>query len=353
LDIATDIVKYTEQNGVTVITYNDVRYPKRLKRIDNCPIVLYCKGDLGCLDELPSVGVVGTRRYSAQGERITKRISYDLSRSGFTIVSGLARGIDSFAHKAALYNKSKTVAVLGCGIDVIYPPENRELTLRMYENALVITEFAPGTRPLAWNFPARNRIISALSDVVFVAECTLKSGTIITADHAFEHNIPVCMHDALCGDALGYLKGKGAVSVTNSDDITCRLRERYPQLKPISELPKLEKLLPDEVVVTVSPLNPFKPSPKKKSDVIIKENIISDPVPERKTEIIQPTTDVLDEQEKAVLKLLEIKPMDIDQMAESGFDVSQLLRTLTILEIKGMVISVAGGKYVKNLAERI
>lgn len=361
IDRAMDIVEYVTKNDIGVITYNDPAYPQRLKALDNCPILLYYKGTLHDFDTTPSVGVVGTRRYSALGERITKRVSYDLARSGFTIVSGLAKGIDSFSHKAALYNKSKTVAVLGCGIDVIYPSENRELTLRMHEHGLVITEFSPGTPPAAWNFPARNRIISALSDAVFVAECTLKSGTIITADHALKHQIPVYMNEQLCADAVGYLRERGAVSIVNSDRITADFKERYSQLRLISELEPERKLEPEEIIVTVSPLKPFRPSSRKTHDKTVETEINTPKI--IKNEHISNTKNITDTPKTAefvykelggtdasIMNMLEKGAMSVDELAESGIPVSELLKSLTALEIKGFISSLAGGKYVKILS---
>ena len=356
-----DIVEYITKNNIGVITYNDPEYPRRLKALDDCPLVLYYKGTLHDLNCTPSVGVVGTRRYSPLGERITKRIAYDLARSGFTIVSGLAKGIDSFSHKAALYNKTKTVAVLGCGIDVIYPSENRELTLRMHEHGLVLTEFAPGTSPAAWNFPARNRIISALSDAVFVAECTLKSGTIITADHAFEHQIPVYMNEQLCSDAIGYLRERGAISVTGADTITADFKERYPELKLISELPKEKNLPPEEIIITTSPLKPFKPSSRKTpaftvdTEINAPENIKCDPVSNIKNKTVdkkttQPAYKGLNDTDAHIMNMLEKGAMSVDELSQSGIPVHELLKSLTVLEMKGFITSLAGGKYVKILS---
>lgn len=337
LDYAMDIVEYVKTNNVGVITYNDPRFPNSLKKLNNCPIVLYYIGNLYDFNSTPSIGVVGTRNYTANGERVTKRISYDLARSGFTIVSGLAKGIDAFGHKAALYNKSMTTAVLGCGIDVIYPKDNSELTLRMHEKGLVITEFAPGTAPIARNFPARNRIISALSDGIFVAECTLKSGTLITADHAFKNNIPVYMYDSIISDAKEYLKTRGAVSITSADDITSCFRNKYPRLRLISELGKEGNLEPEKVIITRKPLpkfgKPAKINPQPQNDI---------------KPVAQKADVMLDEQEKYILEKLLEKDCMIDDLINDNINVTQVLRSLTSLEMKKFITSLPGGKYTAN-----
>ncbi len=345
LNAAMNVVEYIKSNNIGILTYNDPAFPSRLKRLNNCPLLLYYIGKLYDFDKTPSVGVVGTRNYTKQGERITKRISYDLARSGFTVVSGLAKGIDSFAHKAALYNKTNTTAVLGCGIDVIYPRENEELTLRIHENGLVITEFAPGTAPAATNFPARNRIISALSNAVFVAECTLKSGTIITADHAFRHDIPVYMYDSLCYDAAEYLKSKGAFSINNSDYITTVFKDTYPELKLIGELAPEKELQPEKIVINVKAPTKFKAFCTSK-DKATKNTFSAKSAPVHNT--APPDYSTLDEDELEVIKLLEEKALCVDEMANQNLPVPKLLRVLTTLELKGCISSQAGGKYVIN-----
>ena len=361
IDRAMDIVEYVKSNNIGIITYNSPEFPKRLKALDNCPILLYYVGNLYDFDSSPSIGVVGTRNYTPQGERVTKRISYDLARSGFTIVSGLAKGIDSFSHKAALYNKSRTTAILGCGIDVIYPSENRELTLRIYENGLVMTEFAPGTPPAAYNFPARNRIISALSDGLLVTECALKSGTIITADHAFKHNIPVYMCNKLCGDATGYLKARGAFGVTGSDEITSCFNDCYPELKLLKDIPAVE-LHPEEIIINVKPLPAFTPGTPAfvsagtvydaltyNEEAVITAQVYEYVQPSSKKKVPKKDFGNLSEEEKTVIERLKGKCLYIDELADESLSVPLLLRILTSLEIKGFVNAPVGGKYAVNL----
>jgi len=172
---------------VTVLSSFDADYPLRLKEIFNAPPLLYVKGAISRQDD-QSIGVVGTRGPSVYGKELATRVVPELVRTGLTIVSGLARGIDSVAHRAALESGGRTIAVLGCGIDVVYPSENRALFERIQQHGAVVTEYPLGTKPDAFNFPARNRIISGLSLGTVVIEAQYTSGALITADYALEQN---------------------------------------------------------------------------------------------------------------------------------------------------------------------
>lgn len=171
---------------VGVVRLPDVDYPRLLREIPLPPPVLYIRGRLVTEDEL-AVAIVGTRRATVYGRQITERLAAELVAQGVTIVSGLARGIDTHAHNATLDAGGRTIAVLGCGPDLVYPPENAKLAARIVEQGAIVTEFAPGTQPDAGNFPARNRLISGLSLGVLVTECPEDSGALITARFAGEH----------------------------------------------------------------------------------------------------------------------------------------------------------------------
>jgi len=165
--------------GIAIVTCEDPLYPKNLLNIYDFPPFLYVKGSL-CPEEIP-VAVVGSRVASAYGRYTTERLSRELALKGITIVSGLARGIDAAAHRGALAGKGRTIAVMGCGLDVIYPPENEKLADDITARGALVTEFPFGTPPNAPNFPARNRIISGISFGVVVVEAGEKSGSLITA----------------------------------------------------------------------------------------------------------------------------------------------------------------------------
>jgi len=166
-----------------VLTLSDKTYPSRLRKIPDPPAKLYLKGSDLSLFNRPSIAVIGSRKNNDYGRNVTQKLVRELVENGFAIISGMARGIDTIAHEAALEAGGKTIAVLGSGIDVIYPRENGEL-YQMIQ--LVISEFPPGTKPLKENFPQRNRIVAGLANGVLVIEAAKRSGTLITARQAAE-----------------------------------------------------------------------------------------------------------------------------------------------------------------------
>ncbi len=171
------------QLGIQVFTWEDEAYPHRLQEIDQPPPVLYVKGTLSTEDEW-AVAIVGTRGVTTYGRQITSELATSLARRGVTVVSGLARGVDAEAHKAALAAGGRSLAVLGSGLDQIYPPEHRKLAEQMASSGALISDYAPGTAPDGVNFPPRNRIISGLSLAVIVVEAGDRSGALITAEFA-------------------------------------------------------------------------------------------------------------------------------------------------------------------------
>jgi DNA processing protein len=180
LDLAWENIQKKE---IQVLTWDDADYPRRLKEIDQPPPVLYVRGQLLEADQW-AVAIVGTRRITAYGRQVSEEIASQLAQNGVCVVSGLARGVDSLAHNAALKNNGRTLAVLGNGVDQIYPPEHRKLAEEIIQNGALISDYPPGTAPEATNFPPRNRIISGLSQAVIVVEAGEKSGALITAAFA-------------------------------------------------------------------------------------------------------------------------------------------------------------------------
>ena len=178
---------FCRQQGVELVTLYDAAYPSALKEISDPPLVLYVKGKLPT--EPYAVAVVGSRECTPYGERAAQQFARVLALKGLPIISGGARGIDAAAHKACLEAGGKTVAVLGCGIDIAYPAQNRSLFAKIVQSGgAMITEYAPGMQPIAANFPARNRIIVGLSRAVLVAEARARSGAVITANIAADEN---------------------------------------------------------------------------------------------------------------------------------------------------------------------
>ncbi|MES4785462.1 MAG: DNA-protecting protein DprA, partial [Nitrospiraceae bacterium] len=165
------------RSNISVVTYCDASYPARLKTIPDPPPFLYVSGKLDAADDR-AVAIVGSRKATVAGRVLTEQLSRDLASMGFTIVSGLARGVDAAAHRGALDGKGRTIAVLGCGIDRTYPPEHQALRKEIEANGAVITELAIGSFPHAYHFPRRNRVISGLCLGVVVTEATLQSGSL-------------------------------------------------------------------------------------------------------------------------------------------------------------------------------
>lgn len=211
-----------ERYKVKVLIYEDTSYPARLKEIYDYPPVLYVRGNLPSQDE-PSLAIVGTRRPTIYGRQVTEEVVTDLVQSGITIVSGLARGIDSVAHRAALDAGGETIAVFASGLDIVYPAENAKLAQAIMEHGALISEYPLGVKPRAENFPLRNRIMSGLSLGVLVVEAGERSGALITAFQALEQNREVF---AIPGSILSpaskgtnHLIQEGARLVRNCADI--------------------------------------------------------------------------------------------------------------------------------------
>lgn len=227
-----------EAAGVRLLTFLDAEYPRRLFETGDPPPLLYLWGTIPAWD--PAIAVVGARRATRDGLKAAERLSAELAAHGVLVVSGLARGIDTAAHRGALAGGGSTVAVLGCGVDVAYPPENRELAERIAETGAVLSEFPMGTRPLAEHFPRRNRIISGLSRGVLVVEAVEKSGSLITARYALDQGrevmaVPGSINSPSCRGSNRLIK-EGAQLVDSVQDILDAVRISQVQ----HELPLFE-----------------------------------------------------------------------------------------------------------------
>jgi DNA processing protein len=296
LNLTAELDKLAEKN-VRVLTWNDSEYPARLLQIPDPPPVLYVRGQLANEDEW-AVAVVGTRRASAYGKMVTQRLVTDLAVNHVTIVSGLARGIDGEGHQAALDAGGRTIAVLGCGLDLIYPPEHRNLAREIVENGALVSEYPLGTRPEASNFPPRNRIISGLSLGVLVVEAGFKSGALITADFAADQGrdvfaVPGNLY-ARTNVGTNRLIQDGAKLVMGAEDI-------------LEELNLM--MVAQQVEVRAV-------------------------VPETETEAL-------------LLQHLSLEPVHVDELAlRVELPISDVTSNLALMELKGMVRQVGGMSYV-------
>src|SRR5437660_419247 len=309
------VLKAQEGNIVaqahTTLDLADKRYPELLRAIHDPPAVLYCDGSVEPGDR-QAVAIVGSRRATPYGLRITETLAGELSALGFTIVSGFARGIDAAAHRAALAAGGRTIAVLGCGLDVDYPPGHARLREEIAGSGAVLTEFEPGTPPRAPNFPRRNRIISGLALGVVVVEAAEDSGSLITARLALEQGrevfaVPGPIEAPTSRGPHGLLK-QGAKLVEMVDDIVEEL------------LPQLERPLTSTLAG-----NPLLPRMQR---------VIGRGKGEGESSVRKD----LSPNELAMLELLSLEPRHLDELTEqSDLAAAEVARTLLGLELKALV----------------
>jgi len=293
-----------EEVGGKIMTIKDAFYPRRLREIYDPPPVLYVRGELREEDEL-AVAIVGSRKTTPYGKWMTEKMGQELARHGITIVSGMARGIDSHAHWGALSGGGRTIAVLGSGVDVVYPPENRNLYKRIIDQGAVLSEFPMSSPPEGGHFPKRNRIISGLSIGVVVVQAGMESGSLITANYALEQGREVFAVPGNVGSdssrGTHQLIKDGAKLVESSEDI---LEEVLPQWRKERETPQ---------------------------------------------EVEPPVRDLTNE-EKVLYEQLGDTPLHIDALIrESQFDPGKVSSLLLNLELKGLISQWPGKCFSKKL----
>lgn len=221
---AEKILRKVEKENVKLITMMNEEYPKNLQRLYDKPILLYAKGNIKLLNSSKKISIVGSRNCSEYGKIVTQKMSYMLAKKDYTIVSGMAKGIDGYAHKGALAAQGNTIAILGSGVNYVYPEENRRLYNKILEkNGLILSEYGIDTKPIPEYFPARNRIISGLSDKILITEASKKSGTMITVNFAIEQGktvyaVPGNITSAR-SEGTNELIKDGAILVNSLEDI--------------------------------------------------------------------------------------------------------------------------------------
>ena len=300
------------KNNIYVITICDSEYPERLRNIDDCPIVLYIKGEFHNIDELPLISIVGPRKVSDYGKKAAFSLGKRLSKAGMIVVSGAALGADTFAHQGALSSNGKTFAVLGCGICYDYLSENRALRHKISENGCLISEHPPFAPATKYGFPIRNRIISALSVGTVVIEASLKSGSLITARLANEQGRDVFVIPG--NPSLENYKGSnallrdGAIPLLDTMDIFNLYRETF--LGKID----VEKAFADD-----------KEEISKKTQKKLQLGLSNDA--------------------KIVYNNLNSQKFTADDLIGLDLNDDQLLAALTELEIEGIIKALPGGSY--------
>ncbi len=213
-----------EDDGIQAMTMDDDIYPDALRPLEDAPPILFYLGDPGVIARMPSAAIIGSRSASWKALSATEKISAELSANGICVISGLAYGVDAAAHKGCLKGGSPTVAVMGCGLDQDYPAENGPLKRKILEQGgTILSEYAPGEKPLGWHFPVRNRIISGLSDCVIVMEARIRSGSMTTVQHALDQGKDIFVYpgepDSPAAEGNRQLLREGAIFFTSAADI--------------------------------------------------------------------------------------------------------------------------------------
>ncbi len=371
---AEDIYNWCTENNVGLLPYDHKLYPQRLRDIEKAPILLYFRGKLINFDDNVCIALVGTRRMTDYGKREGYRIARDLVLGGAVVVSGMARGIDTICHRGALDAGGYTVAVLGCGIDRVYPPENDYIMREIAEHGLVITEFRPFTPPLGGNFPTRNRIISGLSLGTLVVEADDKSGAMITARCAEKQGRDIFSIPGNVGElnSLGTnsLLKRGAKIVTGALDMLEEYQYIYPHRIRIENLPAFMPKFTssrrnthphssnvshksENIAVQGTEKSENKPSYSKKDKKAEKafkkeEETTSKLENNAKNETAKDTSALNDEE----LLIYSLFPSDssisADELSRSGVSVGKVMKNLTMLEIKGFIKALPGGLFAKT-----
>ncbi|MDF2685689.1 MAG: protecting protein DprA [Clostridia bacterium] len=319
---AENIIKYCNENEIKIITYYDEEYPSLLKEIYDPPLALFVKGKLPYVEEEPSISIIGTRNCTEEGMHFAAKISHDLSLSGFTVVSGMAEGIDTYAHKGALLAKKSSIAVLAGGVDIIYPQQNRELYDLLCLGGAVISECLPKTSIKSISFHIRNRIISGLTYGTLVVETGEKGGSLITIRHALEQNrmifaVPGFPKSSASIGANLLIKS-GAILCTSGKDI---INEYMPIFKD-----KIKPITRTEII-----------------------NIKQDEK-QKKAEVRAYVMERLSEKEQKIYLILANGPISADDICNTvSMLFNEVITVLQGLELMGYIESVQGGYFkIKN-----
>lgn len=346
---AEEVMEDCNRLGITIITPKDIAYPERLKNIYAPPVCLYVKGDITVTDRNVAVAVIGNRKASDYGTTAARQIGFDIAKAGAVVVSGMAAGVDTAAHNGAIEANGKTVAVLGCGIDVPYPKQNAQLLEQIAQHGGVISEYPPGTQPASENFPTRNRIISGLSLGVAVVEAGVHSGSLITANLALEQGrdiftVPNSVFSDRSAGSLKLLRD-GAIPVGCAYDILVEYKDIYGDKITIDALPKRyygSRMFELDEIPPKTP--PKKRAPKAAEQ---KQLTIGDITAPQKPEVKkEPLPEYISQNAVKVYGILSADKIHLDEIsARLSLTASQVLAAITELEIEELVTSYAGRFY--------
>ena len=355
LEKASSILCFCREKNVGILLYSDERFPENLRKIKNPPVLFYYRGNLPDFNSELCISVVGTRSVSDYGCKNAFSVSRDLAKAGATIVSGMAIGIDGVALAGALSEGKATVAVIGSGIDVCYPAQHKRLAREIVKRGCVMTEYAPGTRPLGANFPVRNRIISGLSEAVVVIEGKEKSGSVITARRAFSQGRTVYALpgnvDRKNSEATNLLIKNGAKAFSSADDIVRDFEATHVgKLNPFKMLTpsgkSLSAVLAEYEVAALSPGDKvFIPSGRKRKS----EKPMEAQFPIVDNGEIQKKLSKLSAPLRALYeKIPEGKSISQESLVSEELPMRELMRALLKLEVAGL-ISMLPGEMLKRI----
>ena len=387
LERATEILDLCERERIGILTYDEDAYPRALREIQKPPMLLYYRGNLPDFNRNLCVSIVGTRSMSAYGLRQAYKMSYELAMAGAIVVSGMAKGIDGVAAGAAIKAGGLTVAVLGCGVDIAYPTHHKPLSIEIAKSGVVLSEYAPGTRPNSYHFPLRNRIISGLSQATVVVEAGIGSGSLITAKDAILQGREVFAIPANVGskgaDGTNGLLRDGAKMALSTDDVLAPYQYTYAEsltlekyksgkalenidLTHLAELGVIElsKDASGETQMTLSVASsekkekkapkPRTPSPKKEKPVQPKRS----PQEEReetafvaeapRASVSEATLASLTPAQKAILEAIpDDGTLSADAIYALELPHADIMAALTMLEIMGLIQKLPGSLYKK------
>jgi DNA processing protein len=383
LSRATDILEACEKLGIGILPYDGQLFPPQLKELARPPVLLYYKGDLFDTRELLTVGMVGTRRMSADGLHNAYRIAYRIARAGAVVVSGMAAGIDGVCSAAAIKAGGKTVAVLGCGLDRVYPKHHWPLMREIERTGLLLSEYPPGTPPNHYHFPARNRLISGLSRTTVVVEAGLGSGSLITAKDAISQGklvfaVPANVGNRAAEGSNGLLRDGAKVAVC-ANDILAPFQYSYTKsLYPERLLKTGEELKADlHYLDRLGVIELTQPENKEAKDVARREMpplrrggpargaskaVSQNPKSVEKT---QPTAENVPRRPKeqtpdemlsslspvqqAVLRAMpDDRAVSLDALSGLDYSYGDIMAALTMLEILGLIQKLPGALYTKT-----
>ena len=376
LDGAYSIMKYCEITGVGILTYSDEGYPQSLRSLKDPPAVLYYVGKLPDFNKCLCIAAVGTRKMSEYGMRSAYKIAYETAASGAIVISGMALGIDAVAASAAMAAGGRTVAVLGCGIDVIYPREHRRLYNAIKENGAILTEYPPSTEPRGFNFPQRNRIISGLSQGTVVIDAGENSGALITAKTAIlqgrdVYAVPSNI-DSENSSGTNSLIRDGAQAVLCGNDIVKNYVYLFRDTLDVQKMKASEaKSEFDASVLSrfgirarggvpafegISAKAEKENSQHSKGKEKTHENRRGAPVSEssapreeHKGDDSMAALRSLDEKQRRIFDEMPLdRAISLDYLLKTGFKLGEIMSALTKLEIKGLISSLPGGLYTRK-----